>query len=52
MNVLDDLGLDPIDELSSIIQLLRAKPSDYSSLSQSVPKLLFTTIQAMRQIDN
>ena len=52
MNVLDDLGLDPVDQLTSIIHLLKVKPSDYSSASQSVPKSLSATIQAMRQIES
>ncbi|XP_067938360.1 conserved oligomeric Golgi complex subunit 7-like [Watersipora subatra] len=51
-NVLDDIGLDPIDQLVSISELLKASPQLYANASQNIPKPLSTTIRTMRRIEN
>ena len=48
---MDDLGLSPVEQLTSITTLLKTEPSEYQSISQNMPKSLVSTIQTMRNLD-
>jgi len=40
INVLDDLGLTPIDKLQSIVALLKASPENFIEVSRNVQTFL------------
>ena len=50
LNVLDDLGLEPTDNIRTLLGLLHAPPDQYSELAEQAPQRLAGAVAALRRL--